>query len=414
MKKSLSFLLVAMLLFSVSAIAEEKPIVINFLAAQYSDNTETYVQSVVDAFEESHPNVTINLEIAGWDVIRTRITAMIGSREAPDIFQGGSAAEYVADDLLYKASDVLSEGLQADFFKPFWENCMDNKLGVVFQIPYLASVRALYYSKAIFEEVGIEAPPATWTEVETISKQIHDFYKGEVYAWGVDASYTEAHTLIGYYGWNNGGGILDDEGNFIINSEANVEAIEWVYSLYKKGYTNENPSIESRDDLQKLMAAGKLAMLATANFFPALYPDLDLGIAPLPYNDAKVDSSTTLGVQDVVIFFNENAKSSEDTPEKMNAIQEFMDFFYSPEYYTNFMIVEGMLPATNSGAMKLVEMNPEQAAYIDVLDGAKFFPSSHQQWNDCMLGIKEAGQSIFSDLSSVQEALDAVQEELEN
>ena len=155
-------------------------------------------------------------------------------------------------------------------------------------------------------------------------------------------------------------------------------------------------------------------MLATANFFPALYPDLDLGIAPLPYNDAKVDSSTTLGVQDGVIFFNENAKSSEDTPEKMNAIQEFMDFFYSPEYYTNFMIVEGMLPATNSGAMKLVEMNPEQAAYIDVLDGAKFFPSSHQQWNDCMLGIKEAGQSIFSDLSSVQEALDAVQEELEN
>ena len=389
--------------------ATSENVEINFLGAQYSDKTEAYIQSVIDKFEAEYPNVKVNLEIVGWDTIGTRISSMVGSKQAPDLYNGGSAAEYVADDLVYEVEDVISPELRADFFETFWNNNLDPDLGIAYQMPYLASVRALYYNKKIFNEVGIAAAPKTWAEVEAVCAQIKEFYNGDVYAWGLDGTMTEGQTTIAYYGWNNGGGFVDDAGNYIINSDANVEALEWVYNLYKQGYTNANPSLETRDDMQKLVAADKMAMLITANFFPALYPDVELGIAPIPYNDKNVSESSTMAVQDAVLFFNENAKSTKDTPAKMQAIRDFMDFFYKAENYVPFMIQEGLLPATNSGAALLVQENPEQAAYLDALNGAKFYARSKQNWKDCSTGICEADQKIFTGLQTPREALDELQ-----
>ncbi len=384
------------------------------MGAQYSDATEAYIQSVIDDFEAEHTNVKINLEIVGWDNIGTRIRSMVGAKQAPDLYNGGSAGEFVGDDLLYKAEDVISPELKADFFQVFWNNNIDPDLDEVYQIPYVASVRALYYNKAIFEEVGIEEAPKTWKEVEEVSAKIKEHYNGDVYAWGVDATLTEGQTLLAYYGWNNGGGFVDDAGNYIVNCEENVEALEWIYDMYQKGYTNENPSIETRDDMQKLVAADKMAMLVTANFFPALYPELEVGIAEIPYNDARVSSSSSMAVQDALIFFNENAKATKDTPEKMQAIQDFLDFFYSAEYYTDFMVQEGLLPATLTGAERLAKENPEQAVYIDALEGSKFYARSKQDWQDCSTGVCEAGQKVFTGMQTPKEALDELQMTLEN
>ena len=70
----------------------------------------------------------------------------------------------------------------------------------------------------------------------------------------------------------------------------------------------------------------------------------------------------TLGVQDALIFFNENAKATTDSPEKLAAIADFCDYFYAPENYTPFMIQEGLLPATISGVETLAQDDPEKAA----------------------------------------------------
>ncbi len=391
----------------------EEEIVINFLGAQYSDATEGYIQSVIDAFEKEHPNVKVNLEIVGWDNINMRINSMVGAQQAPDLYNGGSAADFVGDDLLYKAEDVISPELKADFFETFWNNNITPGLNECYQIPYLASVRALYYNKTIFEEVGIKEAPVTWKDVEETCQKIKDYYNGGVFPWGIDASMAEGVSTVAYYGWNNGGGYVDDNGDWILNCPENVEAFEWIKSLYDNGYTNENPAMETRDDMQKLVANDKMAMLITANFFPALYPDVELGIAPLPYNDANVSESSTMAVQDALVFFNSSAKAGEDTPEKMAALRDFVDFFYSAEYYVPFMIQEGLLPATISGAEKLVQDNPEQAAYLDALNGAKFYPRSKQNWQDCDAGCYEAAQKVITGMQSAQDALDEVQMTLE-
>lgn len=414
MKKVLALILALALVLSMAACgAKDDKIVINFVAAQYSDLTEGYLKAAIDAFTAKNPNVTVNLEVVGWDTIGQRITSMVGSKQAPDLYQGGSAAQYAADDLVYKAEDFISENLKNDFYSVFWTNNIDPDEGEVYQIPYVASVRALYYNKAIFDEVGIEAAPTTWSEVEAVCEQIKTFYNGEVYPWGVDATMTEGQTWVAYYGWTNGGGYVDEDYNYIVNCAENVEGLEWAYSLYQKGYTNVNPTIETRDDMQKLVASGKMAMLVTACFFPALYPDVELGIAAIPYNDANPNASTaTLAVQDALLCFNENAKSEKDSPEKIQAIKDFLDVLYSPEYYVPFMIGEGLLPATVSGAEKLAVDDPEKAAYLDVLEGGKFYARNKQDWSDCSTGCQEVAQKVFSGQQSAKEALDELQAKL--
>ena len=390
-------------------------IVIDFVAAQYSDATEGYMKKVCEAFEAEHPNVKINLEVIGWDTISTTVNTRVANHQAPDLYNGGSAGEFVEDDFLYKPEDIISEELKNDFYETFWKNNIDPDLGEVYQIPYVASVRALYCNKKIMDEVGVQ-PPKTWDEVRDVCAKIKEHYNGDVYPWGIDATNTEGQTTVAYYCWSNGGGYVDEDGNYILNCDANVEGFEYMKELYDNGWTNENPTSETRDDMQKLVANDKLAMLVTACFFPALYPDTELYISDIPYNDKTQSASSTLAVQDALIFFNENAKSgkgTKDTPEKLQAISDFCDFFYSPEWYTPFMIQEGLLPATNSGAEKLAADDPDKAAYMSVLEGGKFYARSKQNWKDCATAVIDAAQNVLTGMQTPKEALDEAQATVE-
>lgn len=156
-----------------------------------------------------------------------------------------------------------------------------------------------------------------------------------------------------------------------------------------------------------------MAMLVTACFFPSLYPDTEMIVGSIPYNDANVDYSSTLGVQDGLMMFNGNAKGGEDSPEKKAAITKFLDFFYAPENYTQFMVNEGMLPATQAATERLVEENPDQAAYLDVLAGAKFYSRNMTTWREAMNTLITYEQEIFAGNMTAKEALDAAQAEVE-
>ena len=382
---------------------------VHFIVAQYSDGTGPYYEKIIAAFEEANQDIDVTLEVIGWSDLSTRINTMVSAKQAPDIYAGGSASSFLEDELVYQAKDVVSEQLQKDFYATFWNNNVNPDDGNIYQIPFVASVRSLYCNKKIFDEVGLTETPKTWKQVEEYCQKITEHYNGEVYAWGIDATGTEGQTMTAYYGWNNGGGYVDADGNYILNCEGNVGAYEWAKKLYDNGWTNKSPVTELRDDMQKLVAGDKMAMLITANFFPALYPDCELLMGEVPYNDEVQDKAISMAVQDALIFFNSNAKAEEDTPEKLAAIQKFVDYMYAAEQYLPMCIQEGLLPATASGIDLLVEQDPSQAAYISILENAQFYARAKSNWNDCSSGLCDAAGKIFSNQMSVQEALDEVQ-----
>ncbi len=403
MKRVLMFLMVLALMSGLVATAAAEDISIKVIICEYSDHTEGYMNKILDAYAKIRPDVKVDLEMVSWDDVGTRVSTLIAGRQAPDILNIDAFSQYLEDELLLPAANYTSEALSKNLYATFYENNVDDE-GTIYALPILASVRSLYYSKAIFEEVGIEKAPETWSELEEVCQKILDFYGGAVYPWGITFSANEGQATFAYYAWNNGGGFLNEDDEWILNCEENVEAVNFMVGLVEKGFCNANPQTDNRDDLQAVMANGKIAMMNTANFFPGLYPDLDLGVASIPRADNR-EQNVQLGVQDVMMVFDNN-----DSDEKLDAISAFLDVFYSDEIYPDWCNIEGMLPATQSGIVKLASDSEFFAGYLEQLKTAKFYPTTHIAWKTAQYAVIEAVQNVVAGVMDAQSALDHAQQ----
>ena len=52
-----------------------------------------------------------------------------------------------------------------------------------------------------------------------------------VYPWGIDMTTDEGQAAFSYYTWNNGGGFVDENGDWALNSDKNVEALNFAIGL---------------------------------------------------------------------------------------------------------------------------------------------------------------------------------------
>ena len=416
MKKLTTLLLVLAMLFTLCGVAFADDITLDVIIAQYGPNTNNWFlgdgmggSNFVKKFEEANPGVKLNLEVVSWNDLDTVVSTRISNNNAPDILNNDNFAEYQAEGLLLPVTDYCPETLFADYFPSFIEQSVVD--GVCWAVPDLASARALYYNVDIFNEVGIEVP-TTWAELEDACQAIIDFYGGEVYPWGVDMTTDEGQACFAYYAWGNDGGFIDAEGNWIVNCDANVEAIQYVLGLIEKGYTNPNPATQTRSDLQDMVGAGKLAMVIAPNSLPSYcvqkgYTSINYGTASIPANEGKV--AATVGVMDRIMAFKDD--TAPDQAARNEAIGKFMTFFYDPANYVGWVSMEDFLPAVNSAVGALVEANPSFEAWLAVLDGAKFYPTAEAKWNDVKQGVINAQQSALTG-GDIKTLLDNLQTEI--
>ena len=416
MKKTLALLLVLIMAFSLTATTAfaDEPITLDVIICQYGPNTNEWFlgkgmdgTNFVDKFEAENPDIKLNLEVVSWNDVHQVVDTRIANNNAPDILNLDTFSEFLPDNLLLPVKDYCSEELFNDFFPAFMEDFLVD--GTYWAVPDLASARALYYNADILEEVGVEVP-TTWAELEDVSQAIIDFYDGEIYPWGVDMTTDEGQACFAYYAWGNGGGFTDEDGAWALNSDENVEAVEYVIGLVNKGYTNPNPATQTRYDLQDMFAAGKLAMVIAPNQVPTYIKDkggeINFGTAGIPAAEGKTAAS--VGVKDVMMAFRDDEA---DQDARNAAIGKFMEFFYRPENYVGWVSMEDFLPAVNSAVEALVEANPSFAAWLDVLAGCKFYPTSMAEWAQVRQGVTTVEQEALNG-GDVRTLLDALQADI--
>ena len=266
MKKFLALLMALIMVFALSTAAfADDTYTLDVIIAQYGPNTQEWFlgkgmdgSNFVEKFEAANPGIKLNLEVISWNDLKTVADTRIASGQAPDILNLDTFADYANEGLLMPVSEYCPEDLFADFFPSFIDQSVID--GTCYAVPDLASARALFYNTKMFEEVGVEVP-TTWAELEDVSQQILDFYEGEVYPWGVDMTTDEGQACFAYYAWGNNGGFVDENGEWAVNSDANVEAAQFILGMVADGFTNPNPATQTRYDLQDMFAAGKLAMI---------------------------------------------------------------------------------------------------------------------------------------------------------
>ena len=386
------------------AAPETDKIVLNVVAAQYGPKTADWWKGFEADFEAANENVDLVVDVPSWNDIYTVVNTRLANNEAPDILNIDVFADYQAEGLLLPAEEYVSAETYAKFYPQFLEQSIVDD--VVWAVPDLASARALYYNADILAEAGVEVP-TTWAELKAACEAIKEKC-ADVYPWGIDMTTDEGQAAFAYYAWGNGGGFVDEEGNWTLNSAENVEAVEFSTGLIAAGLTNTDPTVETRYDLQELFASGKLAMMIGPNqistYVASSENPINFGVANIPANDGKTAAS--VGVMDRFMVFD-----NEHSAEKMEVITKFFDFFYEDQRYSDWVIMEDFLPATTTGGDIMVAANPAAAAWLDVVGGAKFYPTAKAEWADVKQGVIAVQQEVLLG-GDVQTLLDDLQAEI--
>ena len=374
---------------------------INVVAAQYGQNTNNWWADFQDEFNAAYENINLTVEVISWNDISTVVNTRVSNNQAPDILNIDLFAAYQADGLLLPAEQYVSDETYAKLYPAFLEQSVVD--GTVWAIPDLASARALYYNEDILTAAGVEVP-TTWDELKAACEAIKA-YDSTIYPWGIDMTTDEGQAAFAYYIWNNGGDFTDAEGNWTLNSDKNVEAIEYAIDLVNSGYTNTDPANETRYALQDMLGAGKLAMMIGPNSIPTYVSDggysVNLGVASIPTNGGN--PSVSAGVMDRFMVFDKGHSA-----EKLEAIKTFFDFFYDDTRYSEWVLMEGFLPATSTGGEIVASSDPAMAPWVEIVGSCKFYPVAKSEWDDVKQGVINVEQSALLG-GNVKELLDELQ-----
>ena len=412
MKKVIALLLALVMVFGLVACGEKAPAddaatgtTVTVIAAQYGTQTADWWKGFEANFEAANEGIDLVVDVVSWNDIYTVVNTRVANGEAPDLLNIDVFADYQADGLLLPASEWVSEATYAKFFDSFLaESVVD---GTVWAVPDLASARALYYNADILAAAGVEVP-TTWDELTAACEAIKA-YDANIYPWGVDMTTDEGQACFAYYAWNNGGGFTDAEGNWTLDSAANVEAVEYIVGLVNAGLTNQDPTTETRYDLQEMFANGQVAMMIGPNqiskYCESVENPINYGVASLPVNGDVAGAS--VGVMDRIMCFAEEGRSDAE----MAAITAVVDAFYDDQPYSEWVLMEDFLPATSTGNALCAEADPGMAAWIDVVGSAKFYPAAKAEWADVKQGVIDVQQQVLLG-GDAQELLTALQQEI--
>ena len=408
MKKIIALLLVVVMVLSLAACgakkADDGKATVTMIAAQYGNETANWWADFEKKFEAANENIDLVVDVVSWNDIYTVVNTRIANGEQPDLLNIDGFADYQADGLLLPASEWVSEETYAKFFPSFLEQSVVD--GTVWAVPDLASARALYYNADILAAAGVEVP-TTWDELKAACEAIKA-YDASIYPWGVDMTTDEGQACFAYYAWNNGGDFTDANGNWVLNSAENAEAVNFIVSMVKEGLTNSDPTTETRYDLQEMFAAGKVAMMIGPNQISKYCEangGINYGVASLPTNGGAAGAS--VGVMDRIMCFAEEKRSDAEKA----AITAVVDAFYDDEPYAEWVLMEDFLPATSTGNKLCAEANPGMTAWIDVIGSAKFYPAAKAEWMDVKLGVIDVLQQTLMG-GDAQALLDALQADI--
>lgn len=395
--------------------------------ATVNNNDMVIMQSLTDAFEEAHPDITLDWVVLEENVLRQRMTTdiateggqfdvmTIGTYEVPIWAERGWLSpldnlpdDYNEDDLLTSVRDGLSH---------------DDTLHA---LPFYAESSMMYYREDLFEEAGIEmTEQPTWDEVREWAGKLDGMEDGLAGiclrgkpGWGENMAFVS--TLVNTFG----GRWFDEDWNPELNSEEWTNAVQFYVDLLND-YGPSGASSNGFNENLALFSRGNCGMWVDATSAAGKLYDEDesdvadsLGFAPAPVAETPKGSHWLWSWALAIPASSDN----------QDAAREFITWATSQEYVELVGETEGWTsvpPGTR-------ESTYEDERYIEAAPFADFVLKAIQDADPTdstlepnpyvgvqFVGIPEfqsigtqVGQSIASALtgdSTVEEALDTAQ-----
>ena len=330
------------------------------------NDTTGGVDEMIAAFNEKYPNIEVEKQVlpgASDDVKKSLMTSLAAGDSEPDVFECDiiwisqfAAAGWlldVTDNLEAKSDEYLSGPLSTCYYD-----------GKAYAYPNYTDVGLLYYRSDL-----VETPPTTWDELVSMSQE-HIGSDGIEYGYVFQAFQGEPISCNMLEFIKQNGGTDYEDGQFAMNNENTIGALEFVKGLIDDGIAPESVLAAKPDDSKAIFEEGKALFMRNWTYaYQSAQADTskvagNVGVAPLPVGPNGTESSGTLGGWNYAI--NKNSENKE-------AAILFAEFMSSYDAQKISTLVRGTFP-TNAAVYEdadVLEALPFLSDIQPAVDAAK-------------------------------------------
>ncbi|MGJ8529602.1 extracellular solute-binding protein [Maritalea sp.] len=365
------------------------------------------IDTLIEKFEAANPGITVKQTTFPYADYRTKVAAAIPAGEGPDVVQlfYGWLNDYVDAELITPLpTDMFPpEKIEAEFFPMVQAMKRD---GQYMALPTAVRSLALFYNTRLFDEAGIENPPATLDEfIEVAKKLTKKDASGNITQVGI----TTGMNAQDHHWWREvlsrqfGGSPYDAEyKNVTYTDGSGAAALKWYTDLQN---VHEVTQAGFMDEPQAAFKAGRAGMHIDGSFrIGALEKTRGLkwGVAELPAGpDGTKSNYSSYWV---------NAVTSKATGEKAEASKKFLAYITSDEAMQIWLDTVGELPAKPSAALTDAnKADPVFGPFISGLAYAKTTIFANESGQRQVL--MDATQRVFLENQSAEEAIGVAAEE---
>lgn len=287
--------------------SDKEPVTIEFMG-HGNPNEKSIFEKLIASFEDKYPHVTVKYTSVPPGEYSQKLTTLISSGKAPDVFYVGGSEFYrfaEAGTILNLQSYLDGTELfeQDNVWKPALDRYRYNgeKVGSgdLYGLPKDVGPWSFVYNKTLFDEQGIAPPPAaagewTWDDMLAAAKQLTIDQNGD----GKPEQYGVAAYTLESAVWANGGNFIDYEtGEVLVHEPAFYEAMQFVADLTLVHKVSPNVEAEQSMNGYTRFLNGQLAMFAMGPWDQPAFWELpfEWDIAAWPASPATGETATWLG-----------------------------------------------------------------------------------------------------------------------
>lgn len=252
------------------------------------DAAASYIEKAKADFAQKHPDVTVEFVAQPFDQYYTLLGAAIQAGKGPDVmlFNGGGEIRDRVDALVPLDSYVAEDRDRLAGWDAF------SKDGVTYAAPVTLQGHPIYYNKKLYEQAGLDGPPATWSDFVSGCATIAQKTDATCFAQGNKEGIGIQFFLSGL-----GSGVLTDEecDDWIAGKrDWSSPHVKRIFELWKEtgdaGLNNEGANSTAMfNDAFSIFSAGKAAHVIGLmsdvghwkDFGEFLAPG-DIGVMPAP------------------------------------------------------------------------------------------------------------------------------------
>lgn len=363
-------------------------------------NQRIIMNDLIKKFEQEN-DCKVEVAELSWNDGKTKLLAAFNSKTAPDVLELGS--DWIAQfssagvlEELNKDSMDLSKYIEFSLEPCIWNN-------KYYAIPFVVDTRVLFYNKDLMKQAGLdENPPQTFEQLLSSSEKISQI-SGK-YGWGANTS--DPHRLykkIIPFFWSYGGTIFDENGNPVVNSLSNINALNMYLSLARTGY------IETQKLIDASFVEGKIGFWFSGGWLidkiKKENPNLNFDVSQFP---GKSDYGTSFAGGE---YFAVSKQS-----EKKELAKKFIKYMTDGKTSIEFCktIIEAGFPADKNyyNSNELIA-EPHKAVFAKQLTSSKMTPV-HPKWLEVEAIIENATVEVMYGRKGSTGALNDAQYEIIN